>query len=224
MFPSLWSWLTFPLGGTYVANRFEYTKNDWSWSALIAAFVLALLPRLWGWLAGGWQHYLDHAPSTYIPSVQNSPNLPPLLKQQIIRAEATLHNALETLPLFAAAILAAHLNRLPLNVLNFLCLGHLFWRLLYTLHHVPQRGTLLFPFSRTLCWLAATACLGALFLLPGQPGVESAGAGAGAPVTVNMVDAIQQLQKETTWWLSTSKLLSQEEIENQLIQSHKPQM
>lgn len=100
---------------------------------------------------------------------------PPLTAQQlaerIIRSEAAFNNALENLPLFAIAVLAANLGSEEIWQINIWTIRYIYVRVAYTYVYIYGQENPRFPGEvRTVVWLASIAILGYMFLLPFREG------------------------------------------------------
>lgn len=79
------------------------------------------------------------------------------------RANAAQQNAFEALPLFAAAVLTAHLVNGPQRLADLLAIGFILARVLHLLCYLANRPTL-----RSLVWALGLACVIGLFVVAAQ--------------------------------------------------------
>lgn len=104
----------------------------------------------WPTIVSKWRRSYDNAaPRSGID------RLPP--KQQ--RAYWAQLNAFEAFPLFAAAVIVAHLCRAPQPAVDALAIAFVVFRVLYTFAYIHDRPTL-----RSLLWVGALGCVIGLFV------------------------------------------------------------
>lgn len=75
-----------------------------------------------------------------------------------LRAYWAHQNGFESFPLFAAAVIIAHLNQVHPPTLNGVCLGFLGFRTLHAFFYLFDWATL-----RTMSWVGSLACIFYLF-------------------------------------------------------------
>lgn len=129
--------------------------------------VMALTPRLVTMICYS-RFYNAHYPRGLPDDIQLLPvnALSPRARGRLFRADAALQNALENLPLFAAAVAAANAGGRPAAELNAGCLGYLLLRALYMAFFVFGQDRPAFPApTRTLLWAAGVGVEMYLFVL-----------------------------------------------------------
>lgn len=90
------------------------------------------------------------------------------IRAKLIRSEAALQNGLENLPLFAASVVAANVQRLNILYLNIYSILYILIRLAYNWVYIWGQGNIRMPaLTRTYLWLACNVVLALLFLSPG---------------------------------------------------------
>lgn len=115
------------------------------WMILVAG----LLP-FWPTVASKWRRSYDNAePRAGVDQ------LPP--RQQ--RAYWAQLNAFEAFPLFAAAVIIAHLASVRQGTIDMLAIAFVGFRILYTLAYLYDR-----PLLRSLVWSAGLFCVIGLFV------------------------------------------------------------
>ncbi|KAI1482853.1 hypothetical protein F4774DRAFT_369379 [Daldinia eschscholtzii] len=150
------------------------SDENFSWWTVPFAFFLALFPRIYvGILGPGGDLYDPLNPREFTSSVRRAVTLDAVTRGRIERSEYALNNAIENLPLFAIAVLAANVEELDIETRNLLCLTYILLRILYTWVYIwGQDYYWIPPFTRTLVWLAANVTLAHLYLSPGTPSNE----------------------------------------------------
>ncbi|MBM3374139.1 MAG: hypothetical protein FJY44_09735 [Betaproteobacteria bacterium] len=116
------------------------------WMVLVAG----LMPY-WATGVSKWRRSYDNAKPR-----AGLENLTP--KQQ--RAWWAQLNAFEAFPLFAAAVIIAHLAGAPQPTIDGLAVAFVLLRVAYILAYIHDRPTL-----RSLLWIAAISCVVALFVV-----------------------------------------------------------
>lgn len=109
--------------------------------------------------------------------------LSPWVRERLFRADASMQNALENLPLFAATVVAANTAYLPAAELNLCCIGYLLLRALYMAFYVFWQDNPVSPaLTRTVIWLMGIAVEMYLFVMVArQPPVMVVGADGELP-------------------------------------------
>lgn len=116
------------------------------WCVLLAA----LLPYPWVLAAKAHLRYNNHAPRVYLDELSG-------WRQRAYWAHL---NTLESLPLFAAAVIIAHQAHAPQPRLDQLAMTFIGLRVVYGLLYIADIAWL-----RSLVWFAAIGCSVGMFLL-----------------------------------------------------------
>lgn len=126
--------------------------QDWSLYSIGGAVLLAYIPQLW------YEYRIVSASGGWISNVLPRRNLeylkgkiPDDIWKECYRARSAHLNGLESIPFFAASVLAGHLVGLPRAYLNSLSLQFLGLRTLYMLLYITTRREQL-SYLRTLVW------------------------------------------------------------------------
>ncbi|KAI1761216.1 hypothetical protein GGR53DRAFT_469580 [Hypoxylon sp. FL1150] len=156
-------------------------ENNISGWLVIAQFWIALLPRLYFSLLGpgsqkgpdGKSIWDSKAPRDYPSRLSRArAQLGHKLAEKIIRSEAAVNNALENLPLFAIAVLAANLGNDDIWQINSWTIRYIYLRVAYTYLYIFAQDNPRVPGeARSVVWLASIAVLGYMFLLPFREGI-----------------------------------------------------
>ncbi|GAC1624413.1 MAG: MAPEG family protein [Nevskia sp.] len=118
------------------------------WCVLFAAY----LPIAWTGLAkfgGGGRDFDNAAPREYLDRTGGWRK----------RAHWVQLNGFEAFPPFAAAVIIAHLVHAPQGRIDLLAVAFIVLRILYGLLYMANLATL-----RSVAWIAAVACVVALFM------------------------------------------------------------
>lgn len=117
------------------------------WCVLAAA----LMPYLFAGIAKfGDRRYDNRAPRDFLSSLEG--------RQK--RADWAQQNSFEAFPAFAAAVIIAHLAQGAQGAINALAVTFVLLRIVYGWAYITDRPTL-----RSLVWIAALACVVALFVV-----------------------------------------------------------
>ncbi|KAI2611599.1 uncharacterized protein GGS25DRAFT_483346 [Hypoxylon fragiforme] len=147
-----------------MASYMGLEKNISYWT-IPAAFVLALLPRVYAGHIGLGKKFFDGTnPRTFTERLEKA-NIDKRSKLRLQRAEAAGANAFETLGLYAAAVTAGNAADLPRETLNTLSLAYLATRVLYTWVYIWGQENRRFAPVRTLVWSAGIFLVMRLFIL-----------------------------------------------------------
>ncbi|EIW65917.1 hypothetical protein TREMEDRAFT_74881 [Tremella mesenterica DSM 1558] len=148
------------------------TTNNLSFYAIPAAWVLAIAPHFYAMAlynkerAPGTPAWSFASPKSNIVNIKSA-KLSPSVEDAFLRAESANDNSFVGLPLFAAAIVAGNVARLPVDTLNAAAALYLVSRIAYSVLYV--KGTnLLGGLSRTTAWLTASFTCLTLFVKAGN--------------------------------------------------------
>jgi uncharacterized MAPEG superfamily protein len=117
------------------------------WCVLVAA----LMPYVFAGIAKfGDRRYDNRAPRDFLSSLEG--------RQK--RADWAQQNSFEAFPAFAAAVIIAHLAQGAQGAIDTLAVAFVLLRIIYGWAYITDRPTL-----RSLVWIAALACVVALFVV-----------------------------------------------------------
>ncbi|KAI1471869.1 uncharacterized protein F4812DRAFT_455971 [Daldinia caldariorum] len=140
-----------------MASYLGLDKNI-SYFTIPAAFVLAMLPRVYSGLTGPGKKFFDNS---------NPRSFTSKLEGRLQRAESAGANAFENLGVYAAAVTAGNTAGPPVGTLNNLTLAYLSGRILYTWIYIwGQENRKMIPL-RSIVWGVCMSCCIALFSLAG---------------------------------------------------------
>ncbi len=117
------------------------------WCVLIAA----LLPIVWAWYAKAGMQSDNRYPREEVD------DLPPMKR----RAYAAHQNAYECFPVFAAAVIIAVTQRAPIDIVNWLAVAYIVFRIAHGLLYIYNK-----PPLRSLAFMLAFLVNVAIFVLP----------------------------------------------------------
>ncbi|KAH6653201.1 hypothetical protein BKA67DRAFT_568847 [Truncatella angustata] len=145
-----------------------FSENNISYYTLPFALVLALLPRVYSGLAGPGKRYFDpQNPRKFVETLAKAEALDKQLRLRLQRAESCSANAFEGLPLYAAAVTAGNAAGLSPQALNFLSLGYIASRILYSWVYIFGQDNPKLAAWRTRVWTAGVGCVMTLFIKAG---------------------------------------------------------
>ncbi|KAK1769234.1 hypothetical protein QBC33DRAFT_557284 [Phialemonium atrogriseum] len=142
---------------------FDLTKCNLSYYSVPAAFVLLVLPHAYAVRAAGRNYDLAQ-PRRTDENLAKDESLDKVTVRRIQRARAAAANGLETIGLYAAAIVAANTQGVPTRKLNLLSLGYLASRVVYNFVYVVVQDNRKTAAARPLTWGAGIAVIMSLFL------------------------------------------------------------
>ncbi|KAI0593578.1 hypothetical protein F4775DRAFT_577343 [Biscogniauxia sp. FL1348] len=146
----------------------HFSEENWSWVAIPLAIFIALYGRLWTSVFGPGSRFYNPLLPRQLSADVAIDGVPPVLRGRIQRAEAAMSNAIETLGLFAAAVVAANVEGVDFWTLNVLCYGYLASRVVYTWVYIYGQELQSVPAqTRTVVWFAGIALILGLFFAPG---------------------------------------------------------
>jgi uncharacterized MAPEG superfamily protein len=116
------------------------------WCVLIAG----ILPQLAGVYAKASKEYDNENPREYLASLEGKKS----------RANAAMANGYEGFPLFAAAVIIAHILGTEQALINQLAIAYIIIRCIYSWVYIIGWGTV-----RSLVWVAGLACIISLFVV-----------------------------------------------------------
>ncbi len=118
--------------------------------ALWCVLVAGILPQLFGVYAKASKDFDNNNPREYLAKLQG----------KRARAVAAMNNGYEGLPLFAAAVIIAHMLQGAQDTANLLAMGYIASRIAFGVLYIAGKGTF-----RSLVWVAGLACIIGLFVV-----------------------------------------------------------
>ncbi|GFF32261.1 hypothetical protein IFM51744_03323 [Aspergillus udagawae] len=128
------------------------SQNNYSIHSIAAAYAVGLFPHGYYYvkmMANAKEHATNIVPRENLSNLKG--RLPAQIWQQLAKARGAHLNAMEGLPLFAAAMLAGNLAKLPSSDLNTLSLEFIGARLLYTALYMGAKSEAI-SYLRTGVW------------------------------------------------------------------------
>ncbi|KAF7131020.1 hypothetical protein CNMCM5793_003955 [Aspergillus hiratsukae] len=128
------------------------SQNNYSIHSIAAAYAVGLFPHGYYYvmmMANAKEHATNIVPRENLSNLKG--RLPAQIWQQLAKARGAHLNAMEGLPLFAAAMLAGNLAKLPSGDLNTLSLEYIGARLLYTALYMGAKSEAI-SYLRTGVW------------------------------------------------------------------------
>lgn len=106
-----------------------------------AAYTLAMIPHTYALVLMGKRFDVRH-PRKMLSKIDQDQTLDAATKARIHRAEAATANNIESIGLFAAAVVAGNYSGLPTNTLNTLSVGYVISRIVYNFIYVNNNTEL----------------------------------------------------------------------------------
>ncbi|ETS73785.1 hypothetical protein PFICI_14731 [Pestalotiopsis fici W106-1] len=145
-----------------------FSENNVSYYTIPAALGVALYPRFYSGIVGPGKKYFDRTnPRNFVGRLDKVEGLDKQLRLRLQRAESCSANAFETLPLFAAAVTAANAAGVSPVALNYLSLGYVASRVVYTWVYIYLLDNPKLFAWRTNVWTVGTVILMTLFIKAG---------------------------------------------------------
>ncbi len=119
------------------------------WCVLIAAYIPILWTALAKFSGSEFGDAENRAPRRYLEGLSGWRR----------RAHWAQLNAFEAFPPFAAAVIIAHLQKVPQSRVDALALAFVFFRFLHGIFYLADRG-----YWRSTAWFGAVCCVIALFI------------------------------------------------------------
>ncbi|KLJ07862.1 hypothetical protein EMPG_16644 [Blastomyces silverae] len=124
--------------------------NNWSFHSIAGAYVLGLVPHGYYVLKLASIRQISNVmPRDHFSSLKG--NIPADTWNKLCRAHSAHLNALESLPLFAAAMIAGNAAKLPASDLNLIAAEYIGARMIYTALYMGVRSEGL-SYLRTGVW------------------------------------------------------------------------
>jgi uncharacterized MAPEG superfamily protein len=141
------------------------SRDNISYYLIPAAWFLAISTRYYSEFATPNKPIDLGHPRGFAQAVQNDPEIDSKTTGRVVRAEAAQANNLETLGLFATAVMAGNAAHLDVGMLNGLSLGYLVGRLVY--NGIYIYNDVVPPAVRSLAYVG---CVGTCFGMIVQAG------------------------------------------------------
>lgn len=109
-----------------------------------------ILPQLVGMYAKVDKAFDNNDPRVYLGKLDGAK----------ARAVAAMENGYEGLPLFAAAVIIAHITGANQMWINILAIAYVIVRIIFSVIYISGKGTL-----RSLVWVLGLACIIGLFVI-----------------------------------------------------------
>ncbi|KAH9884561.1 hypothetical protein F4778DRAFT_762650 [Xylariomycetidae sp. FL2044] len=149
-----------------MAGLFDLSRN-YSIYSIPVAVILGQIPGVVAKAMAG-NNYDSATPRTMLSNVEKDETLDKTTKGRIYRADAAANNALETLPLFMGAVIAANVAGVPAETTNVLAAAYLACRALYTVTYVWLQDNRKFAPLRSATFTASLATWMTLFVKAGN--------------------------------------------------------
>jgi len=118
--------------------------------ALWCVLVAGMLPQFFGFYAKASRDFDNENPRIYLANLSGAK----------ARAVAAMNNGYEGFPLFAAAVIIAHMLHAEQSTVDMLALAYIASRIAHGILYIAGKGTL-----RSLVWIAGLGCIIALFVV-----------------------------------------------------------
>ncbi|KAI9884182.1 MAG: hypothetical protein M1823_004021 [Watsoniomyces obsoletus] len=132
------------------------TPQDWSFYSIVAAFTLSAIPAAYsyGLLTISSRGRMQNTrPRANLDALKGK--IPDDVWKKCYRARCAHFNALENLPIFAAAVLGSRLGGLPIATVNGVALQYLGLRAIYTVLYINTTKDP-YSFLRSAVWFYCT--------------------------------------------------------------------
>ncbi|ORY68497.1 uncharacterized protein BCR38DRAFT_386097 [Pseudomassariella vexata] len=140
--------------------------RNFTFFTIPAAFILLFFPKVYSAILG--RKYFNQAdPRKYQPAVSKADDLDYKTKNRILRAEAAVANGLETISLYAAAVVAVNAADVDPKTANALSIVYLGTRVAYNIVYVILQDDPRWGMVRSVTWMGGIWIILAMFLLAG---------------------------------------------------------
>ncbi|KAK4146173.1 uncharacterized protein C8A04DRAFT_25989 [Dichotomopilus funicola] len=144
----------------------DFASTNWSYYTIPVAFSLCMAPHLYSIKLAGKNH--DLAPRKTEEHCAKDTTIDKQIVRRISRAKAASTNGFETLGLYAAAVVAANVARVPNARLNKLTVLYLLSRALYVYTYVVLQDNARAALLRVGVWFGGIGLIMALFTAAGK--------------------------------------------------------
>ncbi|KAK6579664.1 hypothetical protein PZA11_007900 [Diplocarpon coronariae] len=147
-----------------MASLFDTTPNV-SLYTIPAAWLVAFLPHAY---AASLSTKFDHkSPRTYVGRLAEDQTIDQATRDRIVRSEGAQSNGFENLGLFAAAVVAGNVARLPAQTLNTLAGGYVASRILYNYLYITNTSDTAAN-TRSIVFVSGVGLVWTLFIRSGN--------------------------------------------------------
>ncbi|KAM5442782.1 hypothetical protein MferCBS31731_002168 [Microsporum ferrugineum] len=123
---------------------------NWSYHSIAAAYVLGLAPHLYFYLkAMKTGKYSNLVPRNTLDALRGV--IPANQWDRLFRVRSIHLNAMESIPIYAATIIAGNIAKLPISELNFLAAEYLGCRVLFAALYMGTSSEIM-SYARTGVW------------------------------------------------------------------------
>ncbi|KAL2201177.1 hypothetical protein P885DRAFT_73526 [Corynascus similis CBS 632.67] len=150
-----------------MASLIDFNSGNWSYYTIPAAFFLCMIPHAYGVRLAGKNYDLANPRKTEEHCAKDT-SLDKVRHQRFLRARAATANGFETISLYAAAVVAGNVARLPAARLNKLTLAYLVSRIVYNYVYVVLQDNARMAGLRPLVWMAGLGIIMSLFVNAGM--------------------------------------------------------
>ncbi|OIW33533.1 hypothetical protein CONLIGDRAFT_711423 [Coniochaeta ligniaria NRRL 30616] len=152
-----------------MAALFDHVGFDLAYYTVPAAFVLLFAPHMYAVQLAGKNHDLTIR-GKMVDNVVQDEGVPKKVRQRIIRAEAATANGLETIGLYAAAVVAAKVAGVETGAINSLAVAYLASRAVYNYLYVIAQDDAGRASYRSVAWCVGIGIVFTLFIKAGNAG------------------------------------------------------
>eukprot|EP01111_Echinosteliopsis_oligospora_P018371 TRINITY_DN838_c0_g1_i1.p1 TRINITY_DN838_c0_g1~~TRINITY_DN838_c0_g1_i1.p1 ORF type:complete len:167 (-),score=33.21 TRINITY_DN838_c0_g1_i1:57-536(-) len=138
--------------------------------AIPAAWVISIVPHFYAirlFTKSSGKEFDNANPKDLLPSTKSNPLIPDQTKQKIARCESAAANGFENLPLFAAAVVASNVAKVPTRTTHLIVAGYLASRVIYNILYIrtddPKKGAV-----RSVFYTVGAGFLFSLFIMAGR--------------------------------------------------------
>ncbi|CAL3971408.1 unnamed protein product [Diplocarpon coronariae] len=147
-----------------MASLLDTTPNV-SLYTIPAAWLVAFLPHAY---AASLSTKFDHkSPRTYVGRLAEDQTIDQATRDRIVRSEGAQSNGFENLGLFAAAVVAGNVARLPAQTLNTLAGGYVASRILYNYLYITNTSDTAAN-TRSIVFVSGVGLVWTLFIRSGN--------------------------------------------------------
>ncbi|KAK2743905.1 hypothetical protein FQN57_004528 [Myotisia sp. PD_48] len=128
------------------------SQNNWTYHAIAGAYAVGLAPSVYkfvGLFRASKGKYTNLMPRENLDALRSS--IPEKTWTRLFRAQCAHLNAMETLPLFAVAMIAGNITKVPVNDLNLIAAEYVGARILYTALYIGARSEFM-SYMRSSVW------------------------------------------------------------------------
>ncbi|KAH8909908.1 hypothetical protein BR93DRAFT_935600 [Coniochaeta sp. PMI_546] len=150
-----------------MAALFDLTRFDLSYYTVPTAFALLFAPHVYAVQLAGKSQELT-VRGKMVENVTKDQGMPQKIRQRIFRAEAATANGLETVGLYAAAVVAANVAQVEPDTVNKLTLAYLVSRAVYNYIYVIAQDDARMSRYRSMAWFVGIGIIFTLLVKAGN--------------------------------------------------------